>query len=114
MLTQFKFKLNDLYDAGVKDRNRAIIYEANRMNKVAVKTPNYTTDGIEIENFGVVRFCWQFWQGMSDQLCISHHLTCKDGGITKKIIASHRLLWILAGGYLGTYLDFIHWISKHN
>ena len=42
--------LNDLYDAGVKDRNLAIIYEANRKNKVAVKTPNDITDRIEIEN----------------------------------------------------------------
>ena len=42
--------LNDLYDAGVNNRNLAIIYEANSKNKVAVKTPNDTTDRIVIEN----------------------------------------------------------------
>ena len=42
--------LNDLYDAGVQNRNLAIIYEANRNNKVAVKTPNDTTERVLIED----------------------------------------------------------------
>ena len=42
--------LNDLYDAGVKDRNLAIIYEANSKNKVAVRTPNDITDRVEMNN----------------------------------------------------------------
>ena len=42
--------LNDLYDAGVQNRNLAIIYEANRKNKVAVKTPNDTTERVVIED----------------------------------------------------------------
>ena len=31
--------INDLFDAGVKDDELALIYEANKVNKVAVKTP---------------------------------------------------------------------------
>ena len=31
--------INDLFDAGIKDDELALIYEANRVNKVAVKTP---------------------------------------------------------------------------
>ena len=31
--------INDLYDAGVKDDELALIYEANKVNRVAVKTP---------------------------------------------------------------------------
>ena len=31
--------INDLFDAGIKDDELALIYEANRANKVAVKTP---------------------------------------------------------------------------
>jgi hypothetical protein len=31
---------NDLYEAGIKDRNLALIYEANKTQKVAVKTPH--------------------------------------------------------------------------
>ena len=32
--------LNDLYEAGVKDDIFALLYEANRINVVAVQTPN--------------------------------------------------------------------------
>ena len=31
--------INDLFDAGIKDDKLALIYEANKVNKVAVKTP---------------------------------------------------------------------------
>ena len=31
--------INDLYDAGIKDDKLALIYEANKVNKVAVQTP---------------------------------------------------------------------------
>ena len=42
--------LNDLYDAGVKNRNLALIFEANSKNKVAVKTPNDVTDRVVIND----------------------------------------------------------------
>ena len=32
--------MNDLYEAGVKDDIFALLYEANRINQVAVQTPN--------------------------------------------------------------------------
>ena len=32
--------LNDVYEAGVKDDTFAMLYEANRINEVAVQTPN--------------------------------------------------------------------------
>ena len=41
---------NDLYEAGVKNRNLALIYEANKTNQVAVKTPLVLTDRIEVNN----------------------------------------------------------------
>ena len=41
---------NDLYEAGVKNRNLALIYEANKTNQVAVKTPLGLTDRIEVNN----------------------------------------------------------------
>ena len=31
--------INDLYDAGIVDDKLALIYEANKVNNVAVKTP---------------------------------------------------------------------------
>ena len=31
--------INDLYDAGIDDDKLALIYEANKVNNVAVKTP---------------------------------------------------------------------------
>ena len=42
--------LNDLYDTGVRNRNLAIIYEANKKNKVAVKTPEDITERVTIED----------------------------------------------------------------
>ena len=42
--------LNDLYDSGVKNRNLAIIYEANSSNKVAVRTPYDTTERVGIKD----------------------------------------------------------------
>ena len=41
---------NDLYEAGVKNRNLALIYEANKTKRVAVKTPLVLTDRIEVNN----------------------------------------------------------------
>ena len=35
--------MNDLYEAGIKDDTFALIYEANRENQIAVKTPNGIT-----------------------------------------------------------------------
>ena len=35
--------MNDLYEAGIKDDIFALIYEANRENQIAVKTPNGIT-----------------------------------------------------------------------
>ena len=42
--------INDLYDYGVKGPNLALIYEANRKNRVSVMTPNGLTDRITIES----------------------------------------------------------------
>ena len=42
--------LNDLYDSGVRNRNLAMIYEANRKNQVSVKTPEDTTKRVTIDN----------------------------------------------------------------
>ena len=42
--------LNDLYDSGVRNRNLAMIYEANRKNQVSVKTPDDTTKRVTIDN----------------------------------------------------------------
>ena len=36
--------INDLYNAGIDDNNLALIYEANKDNKVSVKTPFGITD----------------------------------------------------------------------
>ena len=36
--------LNDLYDAGVQDDTLAVLHEANRNVKAAVKTPHGLTD----------------------------------------------------------------------
>ena len=40
---------NDLYEAGVQNPNLALIYEANRKNKVAIKTPSGVTERVIIE-----------------------------------------------------------------
>ena len=36
--------INDLYDSGVQNPNLALIYEANKTNKVSVMTPTGLTD----------------------------------------------------------------------
>ena len=41
--------INDLYESGIKDDNHAIIYEANKHNLVAVKTPVGMTKRVPIE-----------------------------------------------------------------
>ena len=41
--------LNDLYEAGVQNPNLALIYEANRKNKVAVKTPSGISESIVMQ-----------------------------------------------------------------
>ena len=41
--------INDMYDYGVKSPNLALIYEANKVNKVAVMTPNGLTDRKTVE-----------------------------------------------------------------
>ena len=40
---------NDLYEAGIKNRNLALIYEANKTNQVAVQTPHGLTDRIQLD-----------------------------------------------------------------
>ena len=40
--------INDLYEAGLTGRNLALIYEANKVNKVSVMTPNGPTSREEI------------------------------------------------------------------
>ena len=40
--------VNDLYDAGIQDDKLALIYEANKKNKVAVKTPFGVTSRVNI------------------------------------------------------------------
>ena len=42
--------LNDLYEAGVKNPNLALIHAANTKNKVAVKTPNGITERVTIHD----------------------------------------------------------------
>ena len=41
--------INDLYDAGITDDQLALIYEANKRNNVAVKTPYGLTERVNIE-----------------------------------------------------------------
>ena len=36
--------VNDLYDAGIEEDNLALIYEANKVHKVAMKTPYGLTE----------------------------------------------------------------------
>ena len=42
--------INDMYDYGVKSTNLALIYEANKVNNVAIMTPNGLTERKSIEN----------------------------------------------------------------
>ena len=44
-----KETMNDLYEAGIKDDNLAILYEANKEVKIAVKTPNGLTNRVKVE-----------------------------------------------------------------
>ena len=44
-----KETMNDLYEAGIKDDHLAILYEANKEVKIAVKTPNGLTDRVKVE-----------------------------------------------------------------
>ena len=39
-----KEALSDVFDAGIKDDNLALLYEANKAIKMAVKTPNGLTE----------------------------------------------------------------------
>ena len=41
--------INDLYETGVTNRNLALIYEANKTNKVSVVTPNGKTEAENVE-----------------------------------------------------------------
>ena len=41
--------VNDMYDYGVRNPNLAMIYEANKVNNVAVMTPNGLTERTKIE-----------------------------------------------------------------
>ena len=43
-----KETMNDLYEAGIKDDHLAILYEANKEVKIAVKTPNGLTDRVKV------------------------------------------------------------------
>ena len=45
-----KEALSDMYDAGVKDDNLTILYEANKEIRMAIKTQNGLTDRQSIEN----------------------------------------------------------------
>ena len=40
--------INDLYDAGIQDDKLALIYEANKKNQVAIKTPFGITPRVDI------------------------------------------------------------------
>ena len=40
--------LNDMYEGGITDNNLAVLYEANKKVKVAVKTPHGLTDRVEV------------------------------------------------------------------
>ena len=40
--------INDLYESGLSNPNLAVIYEANKVNKVAVMTPNGLTRREEV------------------------------------------------------------------
>ena len=42
--------INDMYECGVKNPNLALIYEANKVNKVAIMTPNGLTERKTIKN----------------------------------------------------------------
>ena len=42
--------INDMYDYGVKSTNLALIYEANKVNNVAIMTPNGLTERKNINN----------------------------------------------------------------
>ena len=46
---RWKETMNDLFEAGVNDDNLAVIYEANREVKVAIKTPHGLTDRVGIK-----------------------------------------------------------------
>lgn len=46
----FEETLNDIYEANIKDDRLAIIHEANRKNKMAVKTPLGMTDRVDVNN----------------------------------------------------------------
>ena len=41
--------INDLYEAGIKNNNLAIIYEANKVNQVSVQTPHGPTERVRVE-----------------------------------------------------------------
>ena len=41
--------INDLYEAGINDDTLALIYEANKKNQVAVKTPFGITDRVPVQ-----------------------------------------------------------------
>ena len=41
--------INDLFDYGVNGNNLALIYEANKINQVAVMTPNGVTERTKVE-----------------------------------------------------------------
>ena len=51
--------LNDLYDAGVQDDTLAVLHEANRNVKVAIKTPPWTYRQKECQRDNFARRC--FW-----------------------------------------------------
>ena len=40
--------INDLYDAGIQDAKLGLIYEANKKNQVAIKTPFGITPRVDI------------------------------------------------------------------
>ncbi len=48
---------NALFEAGVTDDKLALIYEGNKMNYVAIKTPNGLTKRVEIRENSNTRWC---------------------------------------------------------
>ena len=63
--------MNDMFEAGVKDDQLALLFEANKEVNVAVKTPNGLTDRVKMKEiilqgdvFGPIECSGFLWQRM--------------------------------------------------
>ena len=77
---------NNLYEAGITDDKLALIFEGNRTNRVAVKTPGGLTDRVSME-----RIVMQ--GGVTGPLCCSVQTDC----IGKESIANGEHLYMYKG-----------------